>query len=86
MEAGERDGALLIRPLTLVRVDDVKKVMSGTWGGTGWDLWPRYTQKQQRQRGLALAPDAKRRAELARLARAARRARARRVPCGEPIG
>jgi len=51
----------------------VKKVMSGTWGGTGWDLWPRYTQKQQRQRGLALAPDAKRRAELARLARGATR-------------
>jgi len=64
----------------------VKKVMSGTWGGTGWDLWPRYPQNQPRQRGLALVPDAKRRAELARLARAARRARARRVPCGEPIG
>ena len=86
MEAGERDGALLIRPLTPARVDDVKKVMRGTWGATCWDLWPRYTQKQQVERGLAHAPDAKRRAELARLARRRHAPGLVAYRGGEPIG
>src|SRR2546426_1351614 len=86
MEGRERDGALVIRPLSAARVDDVKHVMSGTWGATCWDLYPRFTEKQQRERGLSHAPDAKRRAELARLARRRRAPGLVGYRRGEPIG
>jgi GNAT superfamily N-acetyltransferase len=70
MASGASQGRLAIRPLTPARVDDVKQVTRGTWGSTCWDLWPRYTAAQQRERGLTdRGGDAKRRAELARLAR-----------------
>ena len=85
MEGSERDGALVIRPLSAARVDDVKQVMSGTWGATCWDLSPRYTEKQHRERALARAED-KRRAELARLARRRRAPGLVGYRGGEPIG
>jgi GNAT superfamily N-acetyltransferase len=61
------DGKLTIRPLTAARVDDVKTVMHGSWGATCWDLFPRYSQAQQRE--LGITTEAKRRAALAKLAR-----------------
>lgn len=71
MASGPSQSRLAIRPLTPARVDDVKLVTRGTWGSTCWDLWPRYTEAQQRERGLTHqgGGEAKRRAELARLAR-----------------
>ena len=68
--AAARDGKLTIRPLTAARVDDVKTVTRGTWGATCWDLFPRYTAKQQRALGIAGGGvDDRRRALLAKLAR-----------------
>src|SRR5204862_7255040 len=71
--AAARDGKLTLRPLTAARGDDVKTVTRGTWGSTGWDLFPRYSAAQQRELGITLgAPGAiekKRREALARLAR-----------------
>jgi GNAT superfamily N-acetyltransferase len=73
MATAARDGKLTIRPLTAAHVDDVKTVTRGTWGATCWDLFPRYTAKQQREMGIAnLGPgtaEARRRAALAKLAR-----------------
>ena len=63
---------LKIRPLSAARVDDVKTVTRGTWGATCWDLFPRYSAKQQRDLGISLGPgtvEARRRAALAKLAR-----------------
>jgi GNAT superfamily N-acetyltransferase len=67
--AEPRRGELTIRPLTPSHVDDVKTVMAGTWGSTCWDLFPRFTAKQERERGLTGKGEAPRRAALARLAR-----------------
>ena len=68
-----REGKLTIRPLSAARVDDVKTVTRGTWGVTCWDLFPRYSAKQQRDLGITVgAPgttEAKRREALAKLAR-----------------
>ena len=86
MEGSERDGALVIRPLSAARVDDVKHVMSGTWGASCWDLFPRYTEQQKRERGLSHAPEAKRRTELARLARRRHAPGLVGYGGGEPIG
>jgi GNAT superfamily N-acetyltransferase len=64
-------GRLEIRPLSADRVDDVKTVTAGTWGSGCWDLWPRYTAKDQETAGLGGDPktaNARRRAALARLA------------------
>jgi GNAT superfamily N-acetyltransferase len=70
MAASARDGELKIRPLSAARVDDVKTVTRGTWGATCWDLFPRYTAKQQRDMGIAnLGGEEQRRAALAKLAR-----------------
>src|SRR5207245_6677392 len=84
--AGARPGELAIRPLTAARVDDVKTVTAGTWGATCWDLFPRFTAKQERERGLTGKGEAPRRAALARLAR--RRQAPGLVACrdGEAIG
>ena len=63
---------LKIRPLSAARVDDVKTVTRGTWGATCWDLFPRYSGKQQRELGITLGPgtvESRRRAALAKLAR-----------------
>lgn len=70
MAKGAQDGAgeLTIRPLTPARVDDLKTVTAGTWGATCWDLYPRYTAKQQRERRIT-GSEATRRAEVVRLAR-----------------
>lgn len=79
------DGKLTIRPLTAARVDDVKIVMRGSWGATCWDLFPRYTQAQQRE--LGITSEGKRRAALAKLAR--RRKNSAGLVAyqdGEPIG
>jgi GNAT superfamily N-acetyltransferase len=79
------DGKLTIRPLTAARVDDVKTVMRGSWGATCWDLFPRYTQAQQRE--LGITSEGKRRAALAKLAR--RRKNSAGLVAyqdGEPIG
>ena len=70
--ATTRTSELKIRPLSAARVDDVKTVTRGTWGATCWDLFPRYTGKQQRELGITLGPgtvEARRRAALAKLAR-----------------
>jgi GNAT superfamily N-acetyltransferase len=66
------DGELAIRPLTPTHVDDVKVVTRGTWGASCWDIFPRYTPSQQRERGLDEGGERARRAELARLARRSR--------------
>ncbi len=67
------DGKLTIRPLTAARVDDVKTVTRGTWGATCWDLFPRYSAKQQRDLGITIGGPAgaekRRREALAKLAR-----------------
>jgi ribosomal protein S18 acetylase RimI-like enzyme len=65
-------GQLTIRPLTAARVDDVKTVTRGTWGATCWDLFPRFTSKEQRAMGITnqgTRAEARRRAVLAKLAR-----------------
>jgi GNAT superfamily N-acetyltransferase len=70
--ATTRGSQLKIRPLSAARVDDVKTVTRGTWGATCWDLFPRYSAKQQRELGITLGPgtvEARRRAALAKLAR-----------------
>jgi GNAT superfamily N-acetyltransferase len=70
--ATTRGSQLKIRPLSAARVDDVKTVTRGTWGATCWDLFPRYSAKQQRELGISLGPgtvEARRRAALAKLAR-----------------
>ncbi len=70
--ATARDSKLTIRPLTASRVDDVKTVTRGTWGSACWDLFPRYTAKQQRALGITSGPgtaEERRRAALAKLAR-----------------
>lgn len=68
-----RDGKLTIRPLTPARVDDVKTITRGTWGSTCWDLFPRYSGKQQREMGISGGgpgtAERKRREALAKLAR-----------------
>lgn len=69
MAKSSADGELAIRPLTAARVDDLKTVTAGTWGASCWDLFPRYTAKRQRERGLDKDGEATRRAEVARLAR-----------------
>ena len=79
------DGKLTIRPLTAARVDDVKTVMRGSWGASCWDLFPRYTQAQQRE--LGITTEAKRRAALAKLARRRKNsAGLLAYQGGEPIG
>jgi GNAT superfamily N-acetyltransferase len=60
-------GKLTIRPLTASRVDDVKTVTRGSWGASCWDLFPRYTQAQQRE--LGIGDEKKRREAMAKLAR-----------------
>ena len=89
--ATARKGKLTIRPLTAARVDDVKTVTRGTWGATCWDLFPRYTAKQQRELGISGGgpgtAESRRRAALAKLAR--RRKNSAGLVAydgGEPIG
>jgi GNAT superfamily N-acetyltransferase len=67
--ATAREGKLTVRPLTAARVDDVKTVTRGTWGSACWDLFPRYTAAQQRELGINIGGEKKRRAVLAKLAR-----------------
>ena len=84
--ANPRPGELAIRPLTAARVDDVKTVTAGTWGATCWDLFPRFTAKQERERGLTGKGEAPRRAALARLARRRQAPGLVAYRDGEPIG
>lgn len=67
-----RAGKLTIRPLTRTRVDHLRQVVRGTWGGGAsrcWDLWPRYTARQERELGLTgSGASDRRRAALALLA------------------
>ena len=64
---GKANGTLTIRTLTAAHVDDLKTVTRGTWGASCWDLYPRYTARQQRERGLKGAGEKARRAEVVRL-------------------
>ena len=84
--ANARPGELAIRPLTAARVDDVKTVTAGTWGATCWDLFPRFTAKQERERGLTGKGEAPRRAALARLARRRQAPGLVAYRGGEPVG
>ncbi|HTJ59748.1 MAG TPA: GNAT family N-acetyltransferase [Candidatus Saccharimonadales bacterium] len=57
----------MIKPLTPSRIDDFAHVLKSSASGTGcWDLWPRLTGAEQRERGL---DGPKRRAALAALAK-----------------
>jgi GNAT superfamily N-acetyltransferase len=71
--ATTRGSELKVRPLSAARVDDVKTVTRGTWGATCWDLFPRYSAKQQRDLGITVGgpgtSEARRREALAKLAR-----------------
>jgi len=71
MGTGARADKLTIRPLTRTRVDHLRQVVRGTWGAECWDLWPRYTARQQRELGLTAGSGVsdRRRAALALLAR-----------------
>jgi GNAT superfamily N-acetyltransferase len=78
-----------IRPLTAARVDDVKTVTRGTWGATCWDLFPRFSAREQRAMGITnqgRRTEKRRRAVLARLARRQHSAGLVAYEDREPIG
>ncbi len=60
---------LKIRPLTPARMDDLGRVLSGSWGSGCWRIFPRMTPKQER--ALPGPGDAshKRRKAMAKLAK-----------------
>ena len=85
-----RRGALEIRPLSASRVEDVRTVLSGTFGSQCWDLFFRFTNAQKREAGIAgeMTPEhmARRRAILAKLARRRTGAGLMAYLDGEPVG
>jgi GNAT superfamily N-acetyltransferase len=59
----------VFKPLTPSRIDDFAHVLrSSASGSSCWDIWPRLTGTEQRDRGLD-GPGAKRRATLGTLAK-----------------
>jgi GNAT superfamily N-acetyltransferase len=76
-------GELTIVPLTAARMDDLGKVLRGTWGSACWCMYPRLTSQEER----ALAPSSdERRRRMTALARKRRAPGLLAYRAGEAVG
>lgn len=62
-------GGLEIRPLTAGRIDDLGRVLAGSWGNGCWCIFPRMTPRQERALPGPGTPAERRRRAMTALAR-----------------
>lgn len=89
MPSTARERSLEIRPLSAARVEDVRIVLSGTFGSQCWDMFFRFTNAQAKAAGLnGKIPEqlAGRKEILAKLARRKNGAGLMAYADGEPVG
>src|SRR5258705_9573374 len=89
MPTTAREPKLEIRPLSAARVEDVRIVLSGTFGSQCWDLFFRFTNAQAKDAGIngkTPAQLARRKEILAKLARRRNSAGLMAYADGEPVG
>jgi GNAT superfamily N-acetyltransferase len=89
MPSKPRARDLVIQPLSAARVEDVRTVLSGTFGSQCWDLFFRFTNAQRGPAGIdgkTPAQLARRKEILAKLARRRNGAGLMAYVDGEPVG
>ncbi len=83
---GAMEASVVLRPLTPELMDDLGKVLRGSWGSTCWCMYPRWTDAQMRERHATGTAGPRRREAMTGLASGSPALGLLAYEDGEPVG